>query len=152
MKFSLRSLFVFLLLFSFAGCRSSAQPKLETRMISIEPHPIELEVEIADEPREREKGLMFRKSLSTGMLFVFPNEMPLKFWMKNTLISLDMLFINREQKIVGIFENVQPCREDPCETYGPDIPTQYVLELPGGFAKMTSIKLGDWFSWDNVNN
>lgn len=101
--------------------------------------------ELALTDAERERGLMFREKLQPdqGMLFVFEEESAYAFWMKNTLIPLDLLWIDKERKIVHIWRNVPPCKEDPCPTYAPDRPGLYVLELAAGAADRYGLKLFD---------
>jgi len=105
-------------------------------------------VEIADEPHELDQGLMFRENLEwdRGMFFVFDDERTLSFWMKNTLIPLDMLFIDADFRIIDIKENVPPCREDPCPSYPSKKPAKYVLEVNAGFAMKNDIKIDDQIS------
>ncbi len=100
-------------------------------------------VELAETSAEKTKGLMYRAELpeNQGMLFVFEKDAPRTFWMKNTLIPLDMIFINSEWKVVEVKANVQPCREDPCPSY-PSEPAMYVLEINGGMAEKSGIKVG----------
>jgi hypothetical protein len=95
--------------------------------------PITLSVEIADEPQERSRGLMERKSLpeNHGMLFLFPEEQELSFWMKNTLIPLDILFFDHRGVFVSS-HSMEPCRGDPCPLYGSDAPASMALEVPQG--------------------
>lgn len=102
-------------------------------------------VEIADDPSEREIGLMERDSLDeeSGMLFVFEQEGVYKFWMKNTLIPLDMIWIDGNNKIVFIKENAEPCKTDMCETFGPNGKAKCVLEINGGLAEKMKLKIGD---------
>ena len=101
------------------------------------------ELVVTDE--ERQRGLMFREKLlpDQGMLFVFEEEGLYSFWMKNTLISLDMLWINKDLRIVHIARNVPPCKEDPCPSYSPERPGLYVLELAAGAADRLGLKLFD---------
>ena len=99
-------------------------------------------VEIADTEAAREKGLMFRKSLppGQGMLFDFHREAPVGFWMKNTYIPLDMIFIRGDGRIANIAENAKP----PSETVIPsDGPVLAVLEVAGGTARKLGIVPGD---------
>jgi len=111
---------------------------------------IHISLEIARTPKEREKGLMFREELDRdkGMLFVFDDEAPRSFWMKNTLIPLDMMFIDSEKKIIKIIENAQPCRNDPCRHYSSEIPAMYVLEMNSGFVRKNNIKEEDRIIFD----
>jgi len=102
-------------------------------------------VELALNQEEWEKGLMFRESIPDdyGMLFVFKTEDYQWFWMKNTYIPLDIIWINRDKKIVYIAENCKPCKKDPCPSFGKKIPVLYVLELKAGSVKRYRIKIGD---------
>ncbi len=104
-------------------------------------------VEIARTNEEKAKGLMHQESMPAGhgMLFVFDRDAPREFWMKNTLIPLDIIFINSELKVVEIKANVQPCKETPCPTY-PSEPAKYVLEINSGLAEKMGIKLGSTMS------
>lgn len=95
---------------------------------------IEFVVEVADDDTERTRGLMFRESMNEnhGMLFVFEGEQPLAFWMKNTRITLDILYFDRQARLVSIQARVPPCVTAFCPSYPSDGPAQYVLELNGG--------------------
>ena|SRR3989344_1437694 len=103
------------------------------------------EVEVAKTPLQREKGLMFREHLNNdkGMLFVFEQEGDYPFWMKNTLIPLDMIWINQNQEIVFIKENAQPCEQVDCPIIEPGQNAKYVLEINGGVVKDINLTLGD---------
>ena len=98
-------LLIFILIF-LSGCDHS-KPSL----VSLNEKTFE--VEIADTSLERAQGLMFRAELKEyqGMLFIFPISEKHSFWMKNTLIPLDIIWIDENKKIVYIYENAQPCRE-----------------------------------------
>jgi uncharacterized membrane protein (UPF0127 family) len=102
-------------------------------------------VEIADTPEKHARGLMFRTCLKEGygMLFVFADDEPRSFWMKNTLIALDMIFINADRQVVDLFHSVPPCPGDPCPSYSSALPARYVLEVAGGQAKKLKLKIGD---------
>jgi len=99
-------------------------------------------VEIADTEPLREKGLMYRKSLppGQGMLFDFHSDQPVRFWMKNTYIPLDMIFIRSDGRIVNIAENTTPMSEREVPSAGP---VQAVLEVIGGTARKLGIAPGD---------
>ncbi|KXK26519.1 MAG: hypothetical protein TR69_WS6001000523 [candidate division WS6 bacterium OLB20] len=103
--------------------------------------------EIADTTSERSTGLMFRQTLpeGTGMLFVFPDERPRSFWMRNTYVPLDIIFISAEKRIVRIHENATPLQEQP--TYDSGLAAQYVLEVPAGTSASHSIRTGDVISF-----
>jgi uncharacterized protein len=103
------------------------------------------DVEIADTKYKQQRGLMNRESLekNKGMLFVFEKEEAHKFWMKNTLIPLDMIWIDGNSKIIYIQKNAQPCKIDSCETFGPDENAKYVLEINGGLAEDIELGIGE---------
>jgi len=105
----------------------------------------EIYVEIADEPDEYDRGLMFRDKLAdnAGMWFIFENEAARAFWMKNTFIPLDIIFVDSDLNIAQILENVEPCLADPCTTYSSEMPVQYVLEVNAGFTDANNLKIGD---------
>lgn len=102
-------------------------------------------VEIASSQEELAKGLMFRESLNknSGMLFVFPEEELHSFWMKNTLIPLDIIWINTDREIVFIKHNAPVCLEDPCESFTPNEKALYVLEINSGIAEEIGLEVGD---------
>lgn len=104
---------------------------------------IELRVEVADTPEERSHGLMFRTELPEkhGMLFVFEEQKVLSFWMKNTVIPLDILFFDGKGRIVSQ-TTMEPCQEDPCPTYASAAAAQYVLEVPSSFAQKYAVGQG----------
>lgn len=102
-------------------------------------------VEIANTLEEKRIGLMNRKYLdpNNGMLFVFDQASVYNLWMKNTLIPLDMIWIDENNKIFFIKENAQPCKTDICESFGLKKKALYVLEINGGISKETGIEVGD---------
>ena len=103
-----------------------------------------IEAEVANNLEERGKGLMSREFLddNNGMLFIFDNENYHSFWMKNTLIPLDIIFISEELEIVDIVY-AEPCTDDPCQSYKPVKPAKYVLEVNGNFTVKNDIKIGN---------
>ena len=103
------------------------------------------DVEIADTPETRARGLMFRDSMDAdhGMLFLFDRADPQAFWMKNTHIPLDILYFDENYKLVSMQERVPPCRSDPCSVYPSTGPAKYVLELNSGTAEKLGVKAGD---------
>jgi uncharacterized protein len=109
--------------------------------------------DVADTPENREIGLMFRRELPKdyGMLFVFPVEQALQFWMKNTLVDLDMVWISADKKITGIHRDVPKSRADtPDEAVARRTGAgKYVLELPAGAALRHKLQVGDrlQFEW-----
>ena len=91
-------------------------------------------VEVADTDQLREQGLMHRDHLPSdrGMLFVFEHEQIWAFWMKNTLIPLDVLWLDAEGRIVDVAEGMQPCETTPCPLYHPDRVSSFALEIAAG--------------------
>ena len=131
-------LFLFLCIFLLAGC---GQDKV------ILPNGTEIKVEIASTPQQAERGLMFRQRLddSSGMLFVFEKDDFRLFWMKNTLIDLDIIFINSKGEIVNIEEQVPHSyigapEEEIAQVLGWG---KYVLEINAASAQKYNLKQGD---------
>ena len=103
------------------------------------------DVELAITPKERSNGLMFREKLNPqkGMLFIFDKEEKHSFWMKNTLIPLDIIWINNNKEIVFISESTQPCKKTSCPSVEPTENAKYVLEINGGISKEIDLAVGD---------
>ncbi len=125
-----------LLLLTLLACQTT--PLVPEMMIGDKTY----QVELATTPQQWETGLMYRESMAkdSGMLFIFPDEQPRAFWMKNTLIPLDMIFIDEQDKIVKIHRDVPPCEADPCPSYTSP-PARYVLELSAN--QSLRLRLGD---------
>jgi len=103
-------------------------------------------VEIVKTTKELSDGLMFRQQLdkNRGMLFIFSKEDIYPFWMKNTLIPLDMIWINTENKIVFIEENAEPCLSNQeCDRINPKVKAKYVLEINSGISEKLGLRVGD---------
>lgn len=100
-------------------------------------------VEVARTPEERSRGLMQRESLPTtsGMLFVFEEENVYGFWMKNTLIPLDAIWLDANGVVVDVI-TMYPCQKDPCKVYTPSGSALYVLEINAGLAQQWNIVRG----------
>jgi uncharacterized membrane protein (UPF0127 family) len=104
-------------------------------------------VDVVDTPASRETGLMYRKSLPKdyGMLFVFPVEISnMTFWMKNTWVSLDIVFISQDKRVTRVHERVPPSDEKTTDEEVARVrgPAQYVLELPAGAAQRYKLEVG----------
>jgi uncharacterized membrane protein (UPF0127 family) len=101
--------------------------------------------ELAVTEAQRARGLMNRTSVlpDQGMLFVFEQDGVHSFWMKNTLVALDILWLDRDHRIIHIERQVPPCPGDPCPSYGLGRPARYVLELKGGQAAAFGLNLQD---------
>jgi len=110
------------------------------------------QVEIASTDAQRKVGLMNRKSLDDdkGMLFIFQSSGVVNFWMKNTLIALDIVYIDSNGYIKHISKNAQPCtaaNDHDCPLYNSEKDVQYVLELKGGITDKLGVKDGDRATW-----
>jgi uncharacterized membrane protein (UPF0127 family) len=125
-----------------AFCQDRGQDRF-IRVFFANGKSVAAELAVSDE--ERARGLMFREKIlpDQGMLFVFEHEELHSFWMKNTLVELDMLWLDGQRRVIHIEAHVPPCREDPCPSYGPETPARYVLELKGGEAAANGIHAGD---------
>jgi hypothetical protein len=110
---------------------------------------IPFQVELARTEAERNRGLMYRSSLAAdaGMLFLFEKPSALTFWMKNTLIPLDMIFIGGDRRIVGIVENAEP---QTLTSRRVDGLAQYVLEINGGFCARLGVTAGSEVDFRDV--
>lgn len=105
----------------------------------------QLDLEIAETAYERETGLMYRESMEAnqGMLFIFPNEGPRSFYMKNTYIPLDLIFYRQDSTALSIYENAQPMDETSIPSNGP---AKFVLEVNAGKAQEWGMEPGDRMS------
>ena len=103
-----------------------------------------IQLEVAKTPQQQALGLMFRTTLAPdrGMLFPFERPRIVGFWMKNCKIPLDMIFL-RNGVVKAIQVNALPCQQDPCPTYGPDVPVDQVIELGGERSQELGLKVGD---------
>ena len=121
-----------------ASSNAAAGPRVEM------PSGAVYRLELALTPEEQAQGLMFRESLPdrSGMLFLFDQAGDHHFWMKNTMIPLDMIWMDESGKVVFVSANTPPCRADPCATYGPDASARQVLEIAGGMAAKEQITIG----------
>ena len=112
---------------------------------AVELHGQRFSIEFATDNASREHGLMMRNTLAAdhGMLFVFPDTANRGFWMKNTLIPLDILYFDTDYRLVSMQLDVPPCKADPCPTYPSNAAARYVLELSAGTAHRIGAKVGD---------
>jgi len=135
-----------------SSCRSkdppapASPPSTTITIHTSEKDTITIQAEVVATPKAREKGLMFRKELpdNTGMLFVFEDERDHSFWMKNTLVPLDILFIAGDKTVAGIIHEATPKSE---KSLSVGLPSRYVLELPGGFCARNNIHRGNQLDW-----
>jgi uncharacterized protein len=109
-------------------------------------------LEVVRTPEEQAQGLMFRESLAekTGMLFPFGDKAVHRFWMKNTMIPLDMIWMDADGKVIFVSADTPPCKADPCPSYGPDSPAASVLEIAGGKATKERIGVGSVLRFQDV--
>ena len=144
-----------LLLLGVASCREQPESTLKTESVSFTKEGTlslyrgqgdsllaRLDIEIAETEYETQTGLMYRKNMEDrqGMLFIFPDETRHSFYMKNTLIPLDILFIRSDHSIANIARNAQPLDESGIPSAGP---VQYVLEIKGGLSDRWGLREGD---------
>lgn len=111
-------------------------------------HGASIIVELALDSPSQAKGLMGREVMpeNRGMLFLFPQTQPLSFWMKNTLIPLDIIYISEAGDVIDIVQ-AEPCRTRQCPSYPAKAPGKYVLELNSGMAEKLGLKVGDNLNW-----
>ena len=124
----------------------------EPRVILPDGAPIQ--VELAIDEATRTQGLMYRDRLAQdrGMLFFFPQSGEYPFWMKNTLIPLDMVWIDDHRRIAHIASNVPPCTADPCPNYPPNAAARYVLEFAAGVAAKHHLRNGQVLRYKGMDN
>lgn len=139
---------VLIWLLGLAVSACDAQPRVT--ITTQDGRQVGFRVEVADSPGKRQMGLMYRVDLADdhGMIFLFPEESQQSFWMKNTPRSLDMIFIGRDRKIVGIVEQAAPFSLEPRSVEGK---SQFVFEINGGLSKRYGFKTGDSVQFDGFN-
>lgn len=128
-----------------ASCHWRGGPGCDPRGTVLLPSGEAICVEVADTPGSRALGYMFRTEVKRGEGMVFLMEAPgvHPFWMKNTLVPLDIIWMDEDWRIVHIAESVPPCRADPCPSYGPLQRSLYILELAAGESAYLGLKPGD---------
>jgi uncharacterized membrane protein (UPF0127 family) len=145
-----RLLLIVLTVILSASCTSEESDTLDfaTTPLTIETTggALELTVEVADTPDKQSQGLMDRQTLDedAGMIFVFSDEAQRSFWMQNTYVSLDMLFLSSAKEILYIAENTTPLSTD---IISPDVAAQYVLEVNAGYSARHGVNVGDQLSF-----
>jgi hypothetical protein len=104
-------------------------------------------IEVADDDAQRAQGLMYRSDMAdtTGMLFIFDKAAPRSFWMKNTKIPLDIMYVDDNLQIIMIYKSVMPYSERSIPSEGP---ARYVVEVKGGFTTRNNIEEGDLISFE----
>ncbi len=126
-------------------------PKVELPH-AVLPDGFVVDLELAVTPQEVTDGLMYRPSMpeQRGMLFIFDVDRYPAFWMKNTLISLDLVFLDSSGAVVDIAAGVPPCALDPCPTYSPKNPTRAVLEIVAGVAAAHGVEPGATIMFERI--
>lgn len=121
-----------------------AAPEGPARLLVTTPTGDTVIAEIAATPEERARGLMFRSSVprGTGMYFIFPSPEPHTFWMLNCLVPLDIAWLDADNRVIYVAEEVPVCPREPCPSYGPPTPASAVLEVGAGEARRTGIRPG----------
>ena len=111
------------------------------------------DVELPQTVEERTQGLMLREhlDLDKGILFTYKEEGKHPFWMKNTLIPLDIIWINKDKEVIFIGQNIQPCKAEPCPVINPNVGAKYVLELNARTVEEIELTIGDELDFDIIN-
>ena len=135
-------------LFSVSACAEKNPPKICFKNNTC------ISPELADSEFSRARGLMFREELpeKSGMLFIFPAEGIYSFWMKNTLIPLDIIWLDKDLRVAYIKSFVSPCKSYDCPSYNPEVKAQYVLEVNAGFCDFHQIKINGKAYLHSVKN
>ena len=122
--------------------------------IAVLPDGSAVHIEVATDDDTRAQGLMFRDRIpeGTGMLFVFAQSGDYPFWMKNTLVPLDMIWIDDQKRVVHVEASVPPCKADPCPSYPPHAVAKYVLELGRGQAAKHRVVNGSTLTFHHIDN
>lgn len=141
-----RVLVVAVIFWGGAAVGLGAEPASAPEVAIQTPQGVTIRAELADTTEKRARGLMFRESLAKdrGMLFTFAEAQPWSFWMKNTRIRLDIIWLDANKKIIHVERNVPICTrtDDGCPNYQPNDPAFYVLEVAAGVADELNLKRG----------
>lgn len=135
-----------LLFIALFSCRDHPRVVISTK----EGKELTVRVEVADTPAKRELGLQYRQKLDEdqGMLFLYRSERAQTFWMKNTPVSLDIIFIGSGRRIVGIVQETVPFST---RTLSVPAPSQFVLEIKGGLSRQWGLKAGDLVRFEGIS-
>lgn len=139
---SMRWLILFLLLMTACGAPGG---QVVPVIVDSGTEQVLIQARLADSPKEHAQGLMHKSYLPQdgGMIFLFDGLKVRHFWMKETLIPLDMVFINDKREIVYIEYEAQPSPREPHQIYSSQVPAKYVLEVNAGVARFHGWKVGD---------
>lgn len=151
MAFSKRCALAVLAVFFYNYAAQALPDGVRSLVIRATAKSLTLSVEIADDEQERARGLMFRKTLPEdgGMLFVFPEQAPRSFWMKNTPLSLDILFLATDGEIVAIARDTTPFSTAPINSIEA---AKYALEVNAGYCARHGVNVGDRVGVQKINN
>ncbi|RLD27414.1 MAG: DUF192 domain-containing protein [Bacteroidetes bacterium] len=162
MKRIVLTLFIGLILFSLTSCKEDKKTikpiKIEFKKDGVltffksksDSIITTFDIEIADTDYETQTGLMHRHTMkdNRGMLFIFPNMNLRSFYMKNTFIPLDIIYLDKDKFIVNILENAEPLDESSLSS---KVPAQYVFEINAGLTQKWFLKVGDSMMFTNIN-
>lgn len=140
---SLLLIFFLILISQTYQCQNCQNKNNQSIQVCFQDHCFKSELAISE--AQRAKGLMYRQQLAQkeAMLFIFAEEGIYPFWMKNTLIPLDIIWLNQEKKVVFIKKNAQPCQSLICPAISPNYSASYVLEINGGISEKINLQIGD---------
>lgn len=161
MESKFKLVLAFILLGIFGSCGDDKQPEVETVEIEFKKEGElfllkdgevnqQVDIEIADTEYERQTGLMYRETMedNQGMLFIYANEAPRSFYMKNTYIPLDLIFYDKDSTVVSFIENAVPLDETSLPS---EKPAQFILELNAGKVDEWNITVGDKMSFERID-
>ena len=135
-----------------AAAALSETPPKPPSPTAVFPDGFSATIELAITPDELAQGLMFRPSLpdDRGMLLIFSEERLPNIWMMNTLVALDLVYLDRTGRVVDVITDAQPCPGEPCPRFTPKLPAQAVLEIPAGAAGAHAITEGTVIEFTHV--
>lgn len=145
-----KALVTLLLLTSAIAGACASEPSGPRVVVHAAAGDVAVTVEIADTPAKRSLGLMYRKELaeSAGMLFVFDDVTEHSFWMKNTILPLDMIFLDADSRVIGIVKDAVPFTTTPRSV---GAPSRYVLEVNAGFSDRHGVRAGDRATFEGIH-
>lgn len=122
--------YYFILVILISGIQSTGAKEITFNTVAITINQDIYSLEIAKTQDQRQRGLMFRDKLDfkNGMVFIYPNSGNHRIWMKNTRIKLTVIWVDERGQVISI-QRLEPCQRDPCESYGLDQPSKYIIEL-----------------------